>query len=133
ELMHDLETEGMSFLKNMEDKTMYNRIMDRGGKLFYNAPCMIVVPIDPTQYGPALIDCGILCENIVLAASSLGIANIMCGFTGLAFASELRSEEFSKRLKFPKGYAFGCSVLLGYANTTRSPHEPDQDKIIVIE
>lgn len=133
ELMHDLETEGMNYLKNMEDKTMYNRIMDRGGKLFYNAPCMIVVPIDPKQYGPALIDCGILCENIVLAATSLGMASVMCGFTGLAFASGLRSEEFSKRLQFPEEYAFGCSVLLGYANTTRPPHIPDSSKIIVIE
>lgn len=80
-------------------------------------------------YAPALIDCGILCQNITLASTSLGIANIMCGFTGLAFASGSRTEEFSKRLGFPDGYAFGCSVLLGYANTVRPPHVPDKDKI----
>ncbi len=131
-LMRDMESEGMNYLANMEDKSSYNRIMERGGRLFYGAPCMILVPIDPTQYGPALIDCGILCQNITLAATSLGIANIMCGFTGLAFASGLRAEEFSKRLDFPDGYAFGCSVLLGYANTAKPPHEPDKDKISFI-
>jgi nitroreductase len=132
ELIKDMEAEGMSYLSNMEDKSSYNRIVDRGGRLFYGAPCMIVVPIDPAQYAPALIDCGILCENITLAATSLGIANIMCGFTGLAFASGLRAEEFSKRLGFPDGYAFGCSILLGYANTTKPPHVPDKDKITFI-
>lgn len=128
-LMRDMESEGMSYLAGMEDKAAYNRIMARGGRLFYGAPCMIVVPIDPKQYAPALIDCGILCQNIALAATSLGIANIMCGFTGLAFASGLRAEEFSQRLGFPDGYAFGCSVLLGYANTTNPPHVPDEGKI----
>lgn len=131
-LIQDMESEGMSYLANMEDKSSYNRIMERGGRLFYGAPCMIVVPIDPAQYAPALIDCGILCQNIALAATSLGIANIMCGFAGLAFASGIRVEEFSKRLGFPDGYAFGCSVLLGYANTTKPPHIPDKDKITFV-
>jgi nitroreductase len=133
DLIRDMESEGMAYLANMEDKSSYNRIMDRGGRLFYGAPCMIVVPIDPAQYGPALIDCGILCQNIALAATSLGVANTMCGFTGLAFASGLRAEEFSKRLGFPEGYAFGCSVLLGYANSTKPPHVPDKDKVIFVK
>ena len=133
DLIRDLESEGRAYLASMEDRSLYDRIMARGGRLFYGAPCMIVVPIDPEQYAPALIDCGILCQNIALAATSLGIANTMCGFTGLAFASGLRSDEFAKRLGFPEGYAFGCSVLLGYANTTRSPHVPDREKVLFIE
>lgn len=132
ELMQDMESEGLSYLAGMEDKSSYNRIMERGGRLFYGAPCMIVVPIDPAQYASALIDCGILCQNIALAATSLGIGNVICGFTGLAFASSLRSEEFSKRLGFPDGYSFGCSILLGYANTVRPPHVPDKDKITFV-
>ena len=128
-LMQDMQAEALAHLAGMEDPSMYNRIMERGGRLFYGAPCMIVVPIDPEQYGPALIDCGILCQNIALAATSLGIANTLCGLTGLAFASGQRADEFSRRLGFPDGYAFGCSVLLGYANTTKPPHEPDAGKI----
>ncbi|ADL05834.1 nitroreductase family protein [Lacrimispora saccharolytica] len=133
DLMNDLETEGLSYLAAMEDQSLYNKIIEHGGRLFYGAPCMIVVPIDPEQYAPALIDCGILCQNITLAATSLGIANIMCGFTGLAFASGTRSAEFSKRLGFPDDYVFGCSVLLGYANTEVAPHSPDKSKISFIE
>jgi len=133
QLIEDLASEGISYLESLEDKSMYNRIMERGGKLFYGAPCMIVVPIDPKQYGPALIDCGILCQNITLAAASLGLASTMCGLLGTAFASGKRSQEFAKRLGFPEGYAFGCSVLLGYANTKKPPHIPDKDKIIHIK
>lgn len=133
DLIHEMEAEAMSYLESLEDKSMYNRIMNRGGKLFYGAPSMIVVAIDPTQYAAALIDCGIVCQNIALAATSLGIANVICGLTGTAFASGKRAEEFSNRLRFPTGYAFGASVLLGYENTTRPPHTPDPNKITIIE
>jgi hypothetical protein len=51
----------------------------------------------------------------------------------MAFAGGKRAQEFSKRLGFPEGYKFGCSVLLGYAKTTKPPHEPDKDKIMFIE
>lgn len=130
-LLNDMEAEGMARLAAMEDQGMYNRIMERGGRLFYGAPCMIVVPIDLAQKIPALLDCGILCQNIALAATSLGLANVMCGLAGLAFAGA-RAGEFARRLGFPEGYAFGCSVLLGYANTARPPHEPDEKKISFI-
>lgn len=133
ELIHDIEAEGMSCLAGMEDKSAYQRIMDRGGKLFYGAPCMIIIPIDPADKTISLIDCGILCQNITLSAASLGVASVICGFAGLVFAGGPRTEELGKRLSFPEGYVFGCSVLLGYANTTKAPHTPDMDKIIFIE
>ena len=131
-LIQDMESEGMSYLAGLEDQSTYERIMGRGGRLFYGAPCMVIVPIDPAQYAAAMMDCGILCQNIALAATSLGIANVICGLTGMAFASGARAGEFGKRLGFPEGYAFGCSVLLGYANTAKPPHEPDRDKIIFV-
>lgn len=133
ELLQDMETEGMSYLASMDDKSTYNRIMDRGGKLFYGAPCMIVVPIDQVGKEASLTDCGIVCQNIALAASSLGLANVICGLARLVLESSPRAEEFMKRLGFPEGYVFGCSVLLGYANTTKAPHTPDKDKIIFVD
>ncbi len=129
ELMKDMEEAGLSYLANMEDKSSYDRIMGRGGKLFYHAPCMIVVPIDSPS---AMIDCGIVCQNIALAATSLGVDNVICGLAKTIFGNEKLAKEFSERLGFPEGYEFGCSVLLGYANTVKEPHEPDLDKITFI-
>lgn len=133
EIISEMETEGMNFLSSMEDQSILQRILDRGGKLFYNAPCMIIVAIkEAFPKGAELIDCGILAQNAVLAATSLGVANLHCGFVGLAFAGG-KGAEFKKRLNFPEGYECGMGILLGYANTIAPPHTPNQEKITVIE
>lgn len=131
-LIKEMEAEGFHQLSIMEDKTMYNSILDRGGKMFYNAPAMIVIPIDPTK-SYSQIDCGILCQTITLAATSLGLGSVICGLTRLAFNDSNKSKEFGFKLGFPEGYVLGCSVLLGYANSRREPHEPDGDKIFFID
>ncbi|MDR2132892.1 MAG: nitroreductase family protein [Clostridiales Family XIII bacterium] len=134
ELIADLEAEGMKQLAALPDKGAYERILSRGGKLFYNAPCMMVVPIGKaTRDGMEILDCGIVVENIAIAATSLGINSLICGFAALSFAGE-KNAEFKKRLDFPEGYDIGLAVLLGYAeNPGGSPHEPDLSKIIWIE
>lgn len=128
-LMKDLEDEGLSMLAAMEDKTMYNNIISRGGKLFYNAPCMILIAVNEKDTnGYERIDLGIAAQNAVLAASSLGIASVHCGFAVFPFSGE-RGPEFLKRFQVPEGYSVGLGILLGYANTTKEPHEPDENKI----
>ena len=132
-IIAEMEAEGMNVLSSMEDKSMYHRILSRGGKLFYHAPCMIVIAIKQAYpKGAELIDCGILAQNIVLAATSLGIASLHCGFVVLAFAGE-RAAEFKNKLKFPEGYECGMGILLGYAKETAPPHVPNQEKITIIE
>ena len=132
EIIEDMESQGMKML-SLFDANMYERIMKRGGKLFYNAPCMILIAVkEAVPKGAELMDCGILAQNIVLAATSLGVANLHCGFAVLAFAGE-KAAEFKKRLKFPKGYECGMGVLLGYAKDTAAPHLPNEEKITIIE
>lgn len=130
ELIADMEAEGMRVLAAMEDQTMYNRIMERGGTIYYHAPCMIMVPIAATD--GAQLDCGILCQNVVLAAESLGLNSLICGMAGLAF-SEGKAKEFKERLGFPEGYEFGIAILLGHSAAKREPHEPDMSKISIVE
>lgn len=132
-LIREMEEEGMKLLSLMEDKSLYERIMARGGKLFYNAPCMIILAMkEAAQQGAEWMDCGIVAQNIVLAATSLGIANVHCGFTTVAFAGD-KAEEFKRRLKFPQGYECGIGILLGYATEAGTPHVPNPEKITVIE
>lgn len=131
-LIQEIETEALNHLKSRDDKSAYNRIMERGGKLFYGAPCMIIIPVDKAN-SYSQIDCGIVCQTITLAAASLGLASVICGLTQAAFASDASFEKFAGRLGFPEGYVFGCSVLLGFANTGKAPHDTDESKIIMIE
>ncbi|WP_310603401.1 nitroreductase family protein [Anaerosporobacter sp.] len=132
DLISDMETEGMKILSLMEDKSMYDRIMSRGGKLFYDAPCMILIAIKEDYHkGAELIDLGIVAQNMAIAATSLGVANLYCGFAGLAFAGS-KASEFKEKLKFPEGYECGLGILVGYANTIAVPHLPNPDKVTFI-
>ncbi|MDR0434668.1 MAG: nitroreductase family protein [Gracilibacteraceae bacterium] len=134
QLIDDLEAEGLKNIAAFPDNGLYAHIMARGGKLFYNARCMIVIPIGKTEpAGAELFDCGIIAENIALAATSLGINNLICGLAAFSFAGE-KNNEFKQRLDFPPGYEIGLAILLGYAaNTGGKPHEPDFSKIKFIE
>lgn len=132
-LIEEMEAEGTKEMAKMPDKTLYNRIMSRGGQLYYNAKSMILIAIkESVPKGAEMFDAGIVAENIVLAATSLGLANLHCGLAGLAFAGE-KSDEFKQKLKFPEGYEFGIGILLGHTDTPTAPHEPDQAKITIIQ
>ncbi|MDR2841069.1 MAG: nitroreductase family protein [Paludibacter sp.] len=133
QLIADMETEGINNLAALPDKSSYKRIMSRGGRLFYNAPCMIVIPIAPTvPPGAELFDCGIVAEQIALAATSLDVNSLICGLVCFSFAGN-RRKEFNDKLSFPEGYEIGIAVLLGYATESGKPHEPDLSKIWFVE
>lgn len=132
QLIDEMDAEGMQVLSMSEDKTVFNRLQERGGKLFYNASCMIVIPIDPEQVSGALMDCGIVCQNIVLAAESLGLNTLICGLCRCAFMGA-KAEAFRQRLRFPTGYDFGIAVLIGHSDNEGTPHQPDQSKIIFVD
>ena len=132
-LIEEMDAEGMNVLANMPELSLYKRMMDRGGSLFYNAPRMIVLAIKEEEpSGEEQLDCGIVAENIVIAAQSLGLANLHCGLARLPFAGD-KGEEFKQRLQFPKGYGFGIAILLGHTDVQGTPHVPNQDKITIIE
>ncbi|MDR2657027.1 MAG: nitroreductase family protein [Oscillospiraceae bacterium] len=134
QLIADMEAEGMKNLAAFPDKSAYDRIMSRGGKLYYNAPCMIVVPIKTSNPpGGEYFDCGIVSENIAIAATGQGVNSLICGLAAFSFNGE-RGEEFKQRLGFPEGYEIGIAVLLGYAaEPGGKPHEPDLTKISQIK
>ena len=123
-LLDEMDTECMAELKASEDKTAYNRFMERGGKIFYGAPCMFLILKKPGSD----LDCGIVSENVALAAASLGLGNVICGMAGIPFSGP-NGEKYKKLIGFPDGWEFGMAVLAGYAKTATAPHEPDMSKI----
>ena len=124
-LIDEMDDDGMEYLAAAEDKSVYQRFMDRGGKLFYNAPCMFIIMIEPGTE----LDCGIISENIALAASSLGLGNVICGMGKIPFMGK-RGDEFKRRIGFEDGWEFGMAVLVGNASSPDGkPHDPDTSKI----
>ena len=125
-LIDELDAEGMKILASAEDKSAYERFMSRGGKLLYNAPCMVIITAEKPQ--SSAMDCGILTENVALAAHSMGLGNVIVGMTSVPLSGE-NGANFKKRLKFPQGHDFSMSVLVGEAKSTKEPHELDMGKV----
>ena len=124
----EMDAEGMRILSEAEDKTTYKRFMERGGTLYYNAPCMFLILKKPGTD----LDAGIVSENIVLAASSLGLGNVICGMASIPFNGP-KGEVYKKKAGFSEGWEFGMTVLVGYAEKAGAPHEPDLSKIRFVE
>ena len=128
-LIEELDAEGMGIISANEDKTMYNRMKERGGKLLYNAPCLLYILSDGSAWAP--LDCGILCQNVALAAQSIGLSSCIVGMANMPLTGP-RGDEFKKRLKFPDGYVFGIGILVGEPNTGKEPHELDTAKVTYV-
>ena len=124
----EMDADGMKILSEAEDKSAYERFMNRGGKLYYNAPCMFLILKKPGTD----CDIGIVSENISLAASSLGLGNVICGMAAIPF-NGAKGELFKQRAGFSEDWEFGMAVLVGYAEKSGTPHEPDMSKIKFID
>lgn len=105
----------------VQDKTLIQKISNlaSGGKsdIFYGAPTVIIIsskapPVPGLNYSNA----GCIAENMLLAATDFGIANIYIFGTIRAFyALPMLLDD----LEIPRGYQPVASVALGY------PQEPD--------
>ena len=132
-LIEELDGASLEYLRNSDDSAAYERIMSRGGKSFYNAPVMFLVLTQPGGHFNPELDCGIVVENMALAATSLGLGsciNAMCGFAVAALDTGALAA-FKERVNWPQGWEFAIGLLVGYpADAPHSPHEPDPGKII---
>ena len=118
----------MDYLSKQEDKTTYERMMGRGGKVFYNAPFMMFI----AQKEGTALDTGIVVENVALAATSMGLDNVICGMARILFETEKAA--YYKETLIPEGYEFGVAILVGHgAVEGGTPHEPDLSKIRYIQ
>ena len=88
---------------------------------FRNAPTLVFVGTDGS-YDFATIDCGLLTQNVVLSAWSLGVGSVCLG-SPIRFIME--SPEALEMLQFSEGYKPVICIGLGYA--TESPEAKPRD------
>lgn len=98
-------------------------------KGFYQAPVMVFVAHDPA-YPFSQIDCGLFCENVMLAAQSLGIGSI-------CVASPVRAirqhPALLESLGFSEGYELLIAVGLGYADQAPEARSRNSGKVKFVE
>ena len=96
------------------------KIAERKGfkNIFVNAPCVICIAND-TRYDMSQIDCGLLGENIILAAWAKGIGSCCLGSSARWIIDSPSARPSSRRWSSPK--ATNCSTASRWATPTRRP------------
>lgn len=91
------------------------KIAERDGfkNIFVNAPCVVCIACD-TQYDMAQIDCGLLGENIILAAWAKGIGSCCLGSSARWILDSPSAKPYLDRMDFSKGYKLLYCIALGY-------------------
>jgi len=126
--IEEIDAAAMDEIK-AKDENWYEGMMKRGGRIFYDAPCIIFIASDGSEW--AALDAGIVSQNIALAAHGLGLGSVICGMARIPLDGE-KGKDIIKRLKFPEGYVFGMSVCVGKVISGKEPHELDYDKVTYV-
>lgn len=106
------------------------KIAERDGfkNIFVNAPCVVCIACD-TQYDMAQIDCGLLGENIILAAWAKGIGSCCLGSSARRILDSPSAKPYLDRMAFSKGYKLLYCIALGYPAETPKA-KPRRDDMI---
>lgn len=106
------------------------KIAERDGfkNIFVNAPCVVCIACD-TQYDMAQIDCGLLGENIILAAWAKGIGSCCLGSPARWILDSPSAKPYLDRMAFSKGYKLLYCIALGYPAETPKA-KPRRDDMI---
>ena len=101
-------------------------------KIFYDAPVLITI-FAPKDWYNFTLDCAVAAENMLLAATSLGL-----GSNIIARAKETFETEYGRELQSQWGiseeYEAKLHVILGYAlNKPENAHPRKADRVIIID
>jgi nitroreductase len=99
---------------------------------FRNAPTVAFIACPVESYSGEF-DCGLLSENMMLAAWSMGIGSCCLGSVVPVMNSEA-AQPYLERLQFPEGYKLQLAIAFGYPepNSTKAP-ERDLTKAYYVE
>ena len=100
--------------------------------IFVNAPCVVCIAYD-TQYDMAQIDCGLLGENIILAAWAKGIGSCCLGSSARWLLDSPSAKPYLDRLALSKGYQLLYCIALGYPDETPEDKPRRDDMIRFVE
>lgn len=100
--------------------------------MFRNAPTVIFIANDPS-YEMSQIDCGLLGENMILAAQSMGIGSCCLGSPIRFMLTEPEAAEYVKRLELPEGYNLLYCIAFGHPDESPEAKPRDTSKIKFID
>lgn len=98
--------------------------------IFRNAPAVIFVAAPEGVFAGENVGC--LAQNIMLAATELGLGTCFLGSVQMMFA-EPAMKEYMQSLGFSEGYHLRYALAVGYPDETPEAKERDMSKIKFVE
>ncbi|MDO4196168.1 MAG: nitroreductase family protein [Prevotellaceae bacterium] len=123
-------------LKEMSDaivKDMPN-VGERTGfrNIFVDAPCVVFIAAY-NDYDLSQVDCGLLGENIILSAWSMGIGSCCLGSSARMLNTSESAVPYLKRLDFSDDYKLLYCIALGYPDEIPDARPRNEEKVHFIE
>ena len=119
------------YVETIKGTPMGDHLLVDGFKnMFRNAPAVIFVAAQPSAY--AGVDCGILGQNIMLAAYELGLGTCCLG-SPVGFMNSEAGAKFLADLNLPEGYALQFAIAIGYPDQSPEAKPRDESKIAFVE
>jgi len=122
------------FLKYAEGKTFQGsaaNYKEPGFSIFHHAPVFIVIARDKNNPVSSL-DCGIILQNILLAAHATGLGTCPLG-TVVPVMNREENKDLLAALNIPEDYEVAINIALGYPAENPPVKERYDDKIKIIE
>ena len=95
--------------------------------MFNNAPTVVFIANDPA-YDMSQIDCGLLGENMILSAWSMGIGSCCLGGP-VRFMKSPAAAEYMKQLGFSEGYELLYAIAFGYPDEMPAAKPREESKV----
>lgn len=102
------------------------------GSSFRGAPVMLFIARD-TAYDFSAYDCGLLAQNVMLSATSMGVGSICLGSPVRFINDSPKRDKIISRLGFSDGYELSLCVGLGYADEAPDAKPRDWNKVKFID
>ena len=99
---------------------------------FRGAPVMVFIARDPS-YDFSAYDCGLLSQNIMLSAWSMGVGSICLGSPVRFLTDNDTCKPILERLGFSEGYELCLCVGLGYADESPEAKPRDMGKVKFVD
>lgn len=100
--------------------------------MFRNAPTVVFIAND-TAYDFSQVDCGLLGENMILSAWSMGIGSCCLGSPIRFMKTDPGAAEYLKRLNIPEGYDLLYCIAFGYPDESPAAKPRDASKVMFVE
>lgn len=100
--------------------------------MFRNAPTVVFIAND-TSYDLSAIDCGLLGENMILSAWSMGIGSCCLGGPIRFINTTPDATEYLKKLDIPEGYQLLYCIAFGHPDETPAAKPRKAEKVRFID